>query len=168
VEDFATALDGRPAPSQLPLARGFFYERSKEMTGLEKLVEENICELKEGIAYVAVGKRRPSRGSRPWEMIVIYNEGAERREFGNIRHLINDDENTILFNTYNSAWVGFTEEGEYKSIRDVANRIKTGYENGRCRATHDDVDALMPEDLRAEMMAEVRTYEGEEQEGVRS
>jgi hypothetical protein len=30
------------------------------------------------------------------------------------------------------------------------------------------VDALMPEDLRAEMMAEVRTYEGEEQEGVRS
>ena len=115
---------------------------NKEYRGLEKLVAENIGELSEGIAYIAVGKRRPGSGGRLWDMIVVFPESDEGWTFGKIRRLIREDDKTIIFNTYNSAWVGFTEEGGFTSIEDVAKRIKEGYESGKCRATLDTVDDL--------------------------
>jgi hypothetical protein len=123
--------------------------------GLEGLVAGNIAALREGIAYIAVGKPVAGKGFRYWRMETLYNESASRRDFGDVRRLVNDDPNAILFNTCESAWVGFDEDGGYKSVRDVAMRIKAGYEAGRCRASVDDVDALMPAGLWAECEAEM-------------
>jgi hypothetical protein len=125
-------------------------------TGLERLVEENIDALKEGLAYIAVGKPATGKGCRCWRMKVIYNETDDLRDFGDINRLIGADPKTILFNTYDSAWVGIEEDGNYKSIKDIANRIKAGYEAGRCRADYSDVAALMPAAMREEHEAEMK------------
>jgi hypothetical protein len=117
-------------------------KKLKKYSGLEKLVADHIRQLSEGIAYVAVGKRRPGSGGRLWDMIFIYPDSDSGWTFGMIRRLIREDDNTILFNTYQSAWAGFTEHGDYKSVEDVAKRIKEAYETGKCRATFDDVDVL--------------------------
>jgi len=130
------------------------------MDGLLKLVKDNIRELSEGIAYFAVGKRHTGRGYRSWDMLVIYPETTDKREFGDIRRLIRDDEKTILFNPYESAWVGFSEEGDYKSVNDIAKRIRNGYLTGLCRADFNDVDRLMPETLFNEMKEEYKDLKG--------
>jgi hypothetical protein len=124
--------------------------------GLEGLVAGNIAALQDGAAYIAVGKPAAGTGFRYWRMEALFPESASRRDFGDVRRLVNDDPNAILFNTYESAWVDFDEDGGYKSVRDVAMRIKAGYEAGRCRASVDDVDALMPAGLRAEYEAEMK------------
>jgi hypothetical protein len=132
-------------------------QEGKGMSGLERLVAANISALKDGIAYIAVGKSATGKGyRRRWQMEILYNESASRRDFGNIRRLIGEDPKTILFNTYESAWVGISEDGSFKSIKDIATRIKGGYEAGRCCATFDDVDALMPADMRARYEAEIK------------
>jgi hypothetical protein len=124
--------------------------------GLEQLVCANIDALKDGIAYIAVGKPTSGKGYRYRRMEILYHESASPRDFGNIRHLINDDPRTIFFNTWDSAWAGFDEDGDYKSTRDVAKRIKQAYEAERCRASIEDVDALMPDVMRAEYEAEMK------------
>jgi hypothetical protein len=92
--------------------------------GLEQLVCANIDALKDGIAYIAVGKPTAGKGYRYWR--------------------------------WDSAWAGFDEDGDCKSTRDVAKRIKQAYEAGRCRGSIDDVDALMPDAMRAEYEAEMK------------
>ncbi|MDR1218364.1 MAG: hypothetical protein LBK73_02010 [Treponema sp.] len=123
--------------------------------GLEGLVADNVTALQDGAAYIAVGKPTAGTGFRYWRMEALYPKSASRRDFGDVRRLVNDDLNTILFKAYKSAWIGFDKNGGYKSARDVAMRIRAMYEAGRCRASHDDVDALMPVGLRAEYEAEM-------------
>ncbi|MDR1466663.1 MAG: hypothetical protein LBI40_03495 [Treponema sp.] len=69
--------------------------------------------------------------------------------------LIGEDPNTILFNTYDSGWVGIEEDGSYKSMKDIASRIRNAYKIRLCRVEYDDVDALMPPDMRTEYEAEM-------------
>jgi hypothetical protein len=127
--------------------------------GLERLVAENIGELADGIAYIAVGKPATGKGFRMWRMEILYHEGASRRDFGDVRRLIGEDANTILFNSYESAWVGIDEDGSYRSIADVARRIRNAYKIGLCRAAVADVDALMPPEMRTEYEAEMARRE---------
>jgi hypothetical protein len=124
--------------------------------GLEQFVCANIDALKDGIAYIAVGKPTTGKGCRYWRLEILYHESASPRDFGNIHYLINEDPRTILFNTWDSAWAGFDEDGDCKSTRDVAKRIKEAYEAGRFRASIEDVDALMPDVMRAEYEAEMK------------
>lgn len=103
-----------------------------------------------------LGKYQSTRGYKKWEMVVVYTETAERYEFGDMRRLLNDDKNAILFNGYECAWVGVDGVGGTDvSIKDVAKRLKKAYDTGFCKATHDEIDALMPKELYNEMMKEV-------------
>jgi hypothetical protein len=123
--------------------------------GLERLVADNIGAIADGIAYIAVGKPASGNGFRFWRMEILYHEEASERGFGNVRRLIGEDPKAILFNAYESAWAGIAEDGSYKSIADVARRIRNAYKLGLRRAAVEDVDALMPPEMRAECEAEM-------------
>lgn len=127
-----------------------------EMTGLEMLVESNINEIADGMAWIMLGKYQSTRGYRKWQMICVYTDTAEQIEFGDMRRLLNDDKNAILFNGYENAWVGVDGVGGTDvDIKDIAKRLKRAYDTGFCKATHDEIDALMPKELYDEMMKEI-------------
>ena len=46
-----------------------------------------------------------------------------------------------------NAWIGVDEDGRYKSLKDVAKRIKVGYEAGRCKTSHTEISMLMPTEM---------------------
>jgi hypothetical protein len=127
--------------------------------GLERLVADNIGELADGLAYIAVGKPAAGKGFRMWRMEILRHESASRRDFGDVRRLIGEDPKTILFCPQESAWVGFDEDGSCRSIADVARRIRNAYKLGLRRAAVEDVDTLMPPEMRAEYEAEMARRE---------
>jgi hypothetical protein len=115
------------------------------MKGLEQLVSSNIHEFTSGIPWILVGKAQSTRGYRYWDMVVLHEEeSACEFEFRKAHILLEDDPNAILINGYHNAWVGVDEDGEYKSIKDIAKRIKAGYEAGWCKTSAFEVDMLKP------------------------
>jgi len=108
------------------------------MTGLEKLVSENIDEIANGIAWIVVGKPQGK-----WDMKVVWKELSLDIEFQKARILIERDPNAILVNGYENAWLGIDEDGNYKSVKDIADRIKAGYKAGMCLVTKEDIDRMM-------------------------
>jgi len=130
------------------------------MTGLEKLIEGNIDEIASGIPWVLIGKDQTTRGYKQWTAVVLYEDEscADDIEFRKARILLNDDSNAILINSYHNAWVGVDEDGGYESIKDIAKRIKAGYDNGWCRATHTDISMLKPKQALAKHLIKLYNY----------
>jgi len=121
------------------------------MTKLEMLIESNTIEIADGLAWILLGKHQPAKGQRTWRMVCAYAEScvADKSDFDDMHQLLKDDPNAILFNGYECAWVGVDGVGGTDfSIKDVARRLKTAYDTGFCRSTHEEIDALMPESLK--------------------
>ena len=125
---------------------------------IEALVESNIHEIADGFCWVLMGKYQSTRGYRKFDMVCVNPETADRCEFGDMRRLLADDPSAILFNGYENAWVGVDGLGGVDEVspREVAKRLANAYRNGLCRATGEDIDALMPKELYEEIMEEQR------------
>jgi hypothetical protein len=117
--------------------------------GLEQLVSDHISEISSGIPWILIGKAQSTKGYRYWDAVVLHEDDtcACDMDFRKARLLFNDDNNAILINGYQNAWVGISEDGEYKSIKDVTKRIKAGYEAGRCKTSHLEIAMLKPMEI---------------------
>jgi len=124
-------------------------------TGLEILVENNLTEIVDGFAWILLGKYQSTRGYKKWEMTFVYPENADKYEFADMRRLLENDENAILFNGYECTWVGVDGMGGTDiSTKDVAKRLKSAYDSGKYKATHEEIDALMPDEMYRETVKE--------------
>lgn len=120
--------------------------------GLEAVVDANIDEISGGCAWIMLGKYQSTRGCKKWEILCVFPDSAGQRDFGDMREFLNNDENCILFNGYENAWVGVDGMGGDANVKEVAKRLKKAYDTGFCRATHQQIDDLMPRQLYDEMM----------------
>ena len=116
------------------------------MKGLEQLVSNHIYEISNGIPWILIGKAQSTRGYRYWDAVVLNEDEtcACDMDFRKAHLLVNDDPNAILINGYHNAWVGIDEDGGYESVKDVAQRIKVGYEAGWCKSSHLEIAMLKP------------------------
>lgn len=117
------------------------------MAGLENLINEKIepNTIDERGICVAVGKPSTSRGGRAWQIIVIHPDRATCEDYADIRRLITTDENTVILNIRGTIKIGY-------NLGATTRAIKAKYASGKYKATHKDVDAIMPEALYQEMV----------------
>ena len=115
-----------------------------DKTALEKEVDSCIDEIAGGIAYVMIAKI-----NGVWQLTTLWNEYAEIEEFDELKAILAKDSNAFIINGYDNAWVGTDGEGGYESVADVTQRLYNAYYNRFCPATVEEIDGLMPEELRA-------------------
>ncbi|GMO53928.1 MAG: hypothetical protein Pg6C_20340 [Treponemataceae bacterium] len=116
------------------------------MTTLEEQVKDNLYEIGGGIAWVLVGKfKHPITKRRRWHLAILWEDDFES-DSDVIKKMLADDPNAIFFNSYNSAWVGFDECGNFEegeNVRTVAKRIRNAYQIGRCKADYENIEAVL-------------------------